>query len=168
MNIKEVSHHWFSNLSPVPCQVILEPMPIYGHLDPQQHNYIMCFVQNSDVFSRINTFHIVVCKMLAILSWHQRAGGYNTAGLILQCKLLTVPVPWIVEFTKYTPCLGICLLSPTIYALGHVSYGGVQLRGPNPYPILGKAGHSETYPILGKSHNPGHPKRSGIRKHTLF
>ena len=32
-------------------------------------------------------------------------------------------------------------------ALGQVSYGGVQLRGPNPYPILGKA---------------------GLRKHTLF
>ena len=31
--------------------------------------------------------------------------------------------------------------------LGQVSYGGVQLRGPNPYPILGKA---------------------GLRKHTLF
>ena len=30
---------------------------------------------------------------------------------------------------------------------GQVSYGGVQLRGPNPYPILGKA---------------------GLRKHTLF
>ena len=28
-----------------------------------------------------------------------------------------------------------------------VSYGGVQLRGPNPYPILGK---------------------TGLRKHTLF
>ena len=32
-------------------------------------------------------------------------------------------------------------------ALGQVSYGVVQLRGPNPYPILGKA---------------------GLRKHTLF
>ena len=32
-------------------------------------------------------------------------------------------------------------------ALGQVSYGGVQLRGPNPNPILGKA---------------------GLRKHTLF
>ena len=32
-------------------------------------------------------------------------------------------------------------------ALGQVSYGGVQLRGPNPYPILGK---------------------TGLRKHTLF
>ena len=32
-------------------------------------------------------------------------------------------------------------------APGQVSYGGVQLRGPNPYPILGKA---------------------GLRKHTLF
>ena len=32
-------------------------------------------------------------------------------------------------------------------ALGQVSYGGVQLRAPNPYPILGKA---------------------GLRKHTLF
>ena len=32
-------------------------------------------------------------------------------------------------------------------ALGQVSYGGVQLRGPNPYPILGKV---------------------GLRKHTLF
>ena len=32
-------------------------------------------------------------------------------------------------------------------ALGQVSYGGVQLRGLNPYPILGKA---------------------GLRKHTLF
>ena len=32
-------------------------------------------------------------------------------------------------------------------ALGQVSYGGVQLRGPNPYPILGKA---------------------WLRKHTLF
>ena len=32
-------------------------------------------------------------------------------------------------------------------ALGQVSYWGVQLRGPNPYPILGKA---------------------GLRKHTLF
>ena len=31
--------------------------------------------------------------------------------------------------------------------LGQVSYGGVQLRGPNPYPILGK---------------------TGLRKHTLF
>ena len=31
--------------------------------------------------------------------------------------------------------------------IGQVSYGGVQLRGPNPYPILGKA---------------------GLRKHTLF
>ena len=52
-------------------------------------------------------------------------------------------------------------------ALGQVSYGGVQLRGPNPYPNLGKARlrkHREisqsrapeavwtpkTYPILGK------------------
>ena len=25
-------------------------------------------------------------------------------------------------------------------ALGQVPYGGVQLRGPSPYPILGKAG----------------------------
>ena len=33
--------------------------------------------------------------------------------------------------------------------------------------FLGKP-DSETYPILGKSHNPGHPKRSGLRKHTLF
>ena len=32
-------------------------------------------------------------------------------------------------------------------ALGQVSYGGVQLQGPNPYPILGK---------------------TGLRKHTLF
>ena len=32
-------------------------------------------------------------------------------------------------------------------ALGQVSYGGVQLLGPNPYPILGK---------------------TGLRKHTLF
>ena len=32
-------------------------------------------------------------------------------------------------------------------ALGQVSYGGVQLWGPNPYPILGK---------------------TGLRKHTLF
>ena len=32
-------------------------------------------------------------------------------------------------------------------ALGQVSYGGVQLRGSNPYPIVGKA---------------------GLRKHTLF
>ena len=32
-------------------------------------------------------------------------------------------------------------------ALGQVSYGDVQLRGPNPYPILGK---------------------TGLRKHTLF
>ena len=32
-------------------------------------------------------------------------------------------------------------------ALGQVSYGGVQLRDPNPYPILGKA---------------------GLRKHTLL
>ena len=32
-------------------------------------------------------------------------------------------------------------------ALGQVSYGGVQLRGLNPYPILGKA---------------------GLRKHTLI
>ena len=32
-------------------------------------------------------------------------------------------------------------------ALSQVSYGGVQLRGPNPYPILGK---------------------TGLRKHTLF
>ena len=31
--------------------------------------------------------------------------------------------------------------------LGRVSYGGVQLRGPNPYPILGKA---------------------ALQKHTLF
>ena len=38
-------------------------------------------------------------------------------------------------------------------ALGQVSYGGVQLRGPNPYPILG---------------NSGHPKQSGLQKHTLF
>ena len=34
-----------------------------------------------------------------------------------------------------------------IKLIGQVSYGGVQLRGPNPYPILGKA---------------------GPRKHTLF
>ena len=32
-------------------------------------------------------------------------------------------------------------------ALGQVSYGDVQLRGPNPNPILGKA---------------------GLQKHTLF
>ena len=30
--------------------------------------------------------------------------------------------------------------TPRWGALGQVSYGGVQLRGPNPYPILGKAG----------------------------
>ena len=43
--------------------------------------------------------------------------------------------------------LALLLYWPPGGALGQVSYGGVQLRGPNPYPILGKA---------------------GLRKHTLF
>ena len=44
---------------------------------------------------------------------------------------------------------GVCVgwVGVGVVALGQVSYGGVQLRGPNPFPILGKA---------------------GLRKHTLF
>ena len=46
---------------------------------------------------------------------------------------------WLTVLTLFGHCPG--------GALGQVSYGGVQLWGPNPYPILGKA---------------------GLRKHTLF
>ena len=53
-------------------------------------------------------------------------------------------------------------------ALGQVSYGGVQLRGPKPLPYFRESRTPKTYPILGKYHNPGHPKRSGLQKHTLF
>ena len=41
-------------------------------------------------------------------------------------------------------------------ALGQVSYGGVQIWGPNPHPILGKAVlRKHTYPILGNLTIPG-------------
>ena len=54
-------------------------------------------------------------------------------------------------------------------ALSQVSYGGVQLRGPNPYPAYFRENRTpKTYPILGKSHNPRHPKRAGLQKHNLF
>ena len=45
-------------------------------------------------------------------------------------------------------------------ALGQVSYGGVQLRGPNPYPILGKAGLRKHTLFLGNLTIPG--TRSGL------
>ena len=53
--------------------------------------------------------------------------------------------------------------------LGQVSYGGVQLRGPNPYPILGKAGlRKENIPYFREISQSRAPKWSGLQKHTLF
>ena len=54
-------------------------------------------------------------------------------------------------------------------ALGQVSYGGgCAAPGSEPLPYFRESQTPKTYPIVGKSHNPGHPKRSGLQKHTLF
>ena len=62
-------------------------------------------------------------------------------GLVHTINMIHVISP---QFQRYHMALS---RTPRGGALGQVSYGGVQLRGPNPYPILGKA---------------------GLRKHTLF
>ena len=45
---------------------------------------------------------------------------------------------------------------------------GCAAPGSEPLPYFRESRILKTYPILGKSHNPGHPKRSGLQKHTLF
>ena len=45
---------------------------------------------------------------------------------------------------------------------------GCAAPGSEPLPYFRESRTPKTYPILGKSHNPGHPKWSGIQKHTLF
>ena len=45
---------------------------------------------------------------------------------------------------------------------------GCAAPGFEPLPYFRESRTPKTYPILGKSHNPGHPKRSGPQKHTLF
>ena len=40
--------------------------------------------------------------------------------------------------------------------------------GSKPLPYFMESQTSKTYPVLGKSHNPVHPKRSGLRKHIPF
>ena len=45
---------------------------------------------------------------------------------------------------------------------------GCAAPGSEPLPYFRENRTPKTYPILGKSHNPRHPKRSGLQKHTLF
>ena len=45
---------------------------------------------------------------------------------------------------------------------------GCAAPGSEPLPYFRESRTPKTYPILGKSHNPGYPKRSGLQKHTLF
>ena len=45
---------------------------------------------------------------------------------------------------------------------------GCAAPGSEPLPYFRENWTPKTYPILGKSHNPGHPKWSGLKKHTLF
>ena len=45
---------------------------------------------------------------------------------------------------------------------------GCAAPGSEPLPYFRESRTPKTYPILGKSHNPGHPKRSGLQKHTLL
>ena len=45
---------------------------------------------------------------------------------------------------------------------------GCAAPGSEPLPYFRESRTPKTYPILGKSHNPGHPKRSGLQKHTPF
>ena len=45
---------------------------------------------------------------------------------------------------------------------------GCAAPGSESLPYFRESRTPKTYPILGKSHNPGHPKRSGLQKHTLF
>ena len=65
----------------------------------------------------------------------------------------------------------------TIWRLLHIPGGGgggggtgsgfIQFHaalGSEPLPYFRESRTPKTYPILGKSHNPGHPKRSGLQK----
>ena len=45
---------------------------------------------------------------------------------------------------------------------------GCAAPGSEPLPYFRESRTPKTYPILGKSHNPGYPKRSGLQKHTLI
>ena len=45
---------------------------------------------------------------------------------------------------------------------------GCAAPGSEPLPYFRESQTPKPYTILGKSHNPGHPKRSGLQKHTLF
>ena len=45
---------------------------------------------------------------------------------------------------------------------------GCAALGSEPLPYFRESRTPKTYPILGKSHNHGHLKRSGLQKHTLF
>ena len=45
---------------------------------------------------------------------------------------------------------------------------GCAAPGSEPLPYFRESRTLKTYPIVGKSHNPGHQKRSELQKHTLF
>ena len=45
---------------------------------------------------------------------------------------------------------------------------GCAAPGSEPFPYFRESRTPKTYPILGKSHNPGHPKQSRLQKYTLF
>ena len=45
---------------------------------------------------------------------------------------------------------------------------GCAAPGSEPLPYFRENRTPKTYPILGKSHNPRHPKRAGLQKHNPF
>ena len=72
------------------------------------------------------------------------------------------------KFFRYT---ALCTWHLRYDARGGTRSGFIQgcaAPGSEPLPYFRENRTLKTYPILGKSHNPGHPKRSGLQKHTLF
>ena len=62
-------------------------------------------------------------------------------------------------------CFFHVLWLPNSYTLTQTTWAAA---GSEPLPYFMESQTPKTYPILGKSHNPGHLKRSGLQNDTLF
>ena len=86
-------------------------------------------------------------------------------------QTIETPVMW----EAIAPITAPLMLSPkgsqTITPGGGTQSGfirGCAAPGSEPLPYFRENRTPKTYPILGKSHNPRHPKRAGLQKHNLF
>ena len=147
----------------------------------------MCFLCQITGMTALMTYFLCnlleKCYVVFIISWHCSLGGNFLADALRYLSWPALSRSWHLAASGMglgvmshqagllTTLHHIHICFPEQGARGGTRSGfirGCAAPGSEPLPYFRESRTPKTYPILGKYHNPGHPKRSGLQKHTLF